>query len=324
MRDYHSQSREQGHDGWHVQHGKDRPQGLYARNETPKRAPHGHPLGGGHPERVLQEFFDAFHSAREDQSDTALVSESETEIEEWDDIIAYDTETSRHTMVANQNHHIACNHCRMNKHRCHEWHPGYGKTKRLSLPIFRDSTSDNAITYDNWRSDVDNYVREGHSPKLIRDSVLCALEGHPHYTTKAAMDDGDGSLHSIMEVLDLVIGGATMYSALMSKLNTIQQGNREVAKDYYEHVIQLRVKPQEFYHFSSDWETWSTMPRMPSSMACIWSTRPWWYTSETTQVSITQLLIAMHECKENKAQHHRSRRVEYAKAYPQSTSKPPL
>ena len=71
------------------------------------------------------------------------------------------------------------------------------------------------------RSDVDNYIREGHSTKLIRDSVLCALEGHPRYTAKMVMDDGNGSLPSIMEVLDLVYGGATTYSVLMSKLNMI-------------------------------------------------------------------------------------------------------
>ena len=31
----------------------------------------------------------------------ALDSESETEVEEWDDIVTYDTETFRYTMVAN-------------------------------------------------------------------------------------------------------------------------------------------------------------------------------------------------------------------------------
>ena len=132
-----------------------------------------------------------------------------------------------------------CNYHRTNKHRCHERRPGYGKAKRLSLPIFRDSTSDNTITYDDWRSDVDNYVQEGHPTRLIRDSVLCVLEGCPHYTAKTAMDDGDGSLHSIMEVLDSVYGEATTYSALMSKLNTVQQGNGESAKDYYERVVQI-------------------------------------------------------------------------------------
>ena len=259
----------------------DRPQGLYARHETLERAPRGHPLGRGHPERVPQEFHNAFHSAREDQSDTASGSESETEVEEWDDIVAYDTETSRYTTVADWECHIAHDHHRTNKHRCREQRPGYSKTKWLSLLIFRDSTSDNVITYNNWRSDVDNYVWEGHSPKLIRDSVLCALEGRPRYTAKMA-NDGDGSLRSIMEVLDSVYDGATTYSALMSKLNTIQQGNREAAKDYYERVVQLRVKLQEFHHFMFRLGTWSITPRMPSSMAYVQSTRLWWYTSKTT------------------------------------------
>ena len=95
---------------------------MYAHNETPERAPHGHPLGGGHPERVPQEFCDAFHSAREAQLD--MDSESETEVEEWDDIFAYDTEMSSYTMVADRECHIARDHHRTNKHRHHVWHPG--------------------------------------------------------------------------------------------------------------------------------------------------------------------------------------------------------
>ena len=98
VRDHRSQSREPSHGGWPTQPGSDRPQGLYAHHEMPEKARQGHPLGGGHLERVLQEFHDAFHSAQEDQSDTASDSDSKTE--DWDDIIAYDTETSRYTMVA--------------------------------------------------------------------------------------------------------------------------------------------------------------------------------------------------------------------------------
>ena len=78
---------------------------------------------------------------------------------------------------------------------------------------------------------------------------MCVLEGRPCYTAKTAMDDGNSSLRSIMEVLDSVYGGATMYSALMSKLNTVKQGNGELAKDYYERVVQIRVKLQEFHHY---------------------------------------------------------------------------
>ena len=99
VRDHHSQSREPSHRGWPMQPSSNRPQGLYAHCEMPEKAGWGYPLGGGHPERVPQEFCDSFHSTQEDQSDTASDSDSETE--DWDDIIAYDTETSRYTMVAN-------------------------------------------------------------------------------------------------------------------------------------------------------------------------------------------------------------------------------
>ena len=121
----------------------------------------------------------------------------------------------------------------------------------MNLPIFRDSSSDNAITYDDWRSEVDNFVREGHSSNLIRDSILSALEGRPRHTAKAAMEDGDGSLRSIMSALDQVYGGATTYTTLLNKLNSVQQGYDESAKDYYERVLQIRVKLQEFHAYVS-------------------------------------------------------------------------
>ena len=114
VRDHCSQSREPSHRGWPAQPSSDRPQGLYAHHEMPEKAGQGHPLGGGHPERVSQEFRDAFHSAREDQSDTASDSDSETE--DWDDIIAYDTETSRYTTVAIRECRQACDRGRTNKH----------------------------------------------------------------------------------------------------------------------------------------------------------------------------------------------------------------
>ena len=68
--------------------------------------------------RVSQEFHDAFHSAQEDQSDTASDSNSETE--HWDDIVAYDTKTSRYTTVADWERRRACDCHRTNTCWCRE------------------------------------------------------------------------------------------------------------------------------------------------------------------------------------------------------------
>ena len=117
-RDHRSQSREPSHRGLPAQPSSDRPWGLYAHCEMPEKARQGHPLGRGHPERVSQAFRDAFHSAQEDQSDTASDSNSETE--DWDDIVAYDTETSRYTTVADRECHQVHNCHRTNKHQHRE------------------------------------------------------------------------------------------------------------------------------------------------------------------------------------------------------------
>ena len=96
---------------------------------------------------------------------------------------------------------------------------------------------------------MDNCIREGHSTTLIRDSVLSTLEGRPRRTAMTAMEDGDRSLKGIMIALDQVYRGATMYTALLYKLNSIQQAHGKLAKDYYERVVQIRVKLQEFHHY---------------------------------------------------------------------------
>ena len=195
----------------------------------------GYPLGRGRLEDIPQSVRDAFHSAQEDQWDSPPESLPDDSDEESDDIVAYDTTTSRYTTRTKRDRRERRDNClahrRHHRERCHG--PN-GRCKKLNLPIFRDSSSDNAITYDDWRSEVDNYVREGHSHQLIRDSVLSALEGRPRHTAKAAMVDGDGLLKSIMSALDQVYGGATTYTTLLNKLNSIQQGYAEPAKDYYE------------------------------------------------------------------------------------------
>ena len=147
---------------------------------------------------------------------------------------------------------------------------------------------------------MDNCVREGHSTTLIRDSVLSALEGRPHHTAMTAMEDGDGSLKSIMMALDQVYGGVTMYTALLHKLNSIQQAHGEMAKDYYKCVVQIRVKLQEFHCYMfrpGDLEHQAKeafFNRLRSEFQSMVV-----HKRDDPSVSITKLLVAVRECEEN-------------------------
>ena len=147
---------------------------------------------------------------------------------------------------------------------------------------------------------MDNCVREGHSTTLIRDSVLSALKGRPCCTAMTAMEDGDRSLKSIMMALDQVYGRATTYTALLHKLNSIQQAHGEQAKDYYKRVVQIRVKLQEFHHYmfrSGDLEcqakeTFFNRLHLEFQSMVV-------HKRDDPSVSITKLLVAMKECEEN-------------------------
>ena len=234
---------------------------------------------------------------------------------ESDDIVAYDTTTSQYTTRTKRDRRERRdNHLAYRRHHRERHHGPNGRRKKLNLPIFRDSSSDNAITYDDWRSEVDNYVTEGHSHHLIRDSVLSALEGCPRHTAKAAMVDGDGSLKSIMSTLDQVYGGATTYTTLLNKLNSIQQGYAEPAKDYYERVLQIRVKLQEFHAYmfrQGDLECQTKEAFFnglkPEYQAMVV------HKKDDPTVGTTDLLSAVHECEENQENNRRNRRADYAK-----------
>ena len=264
---------------------------------------------------------DAFHSAQEDQWDSPPESLADDSDEESDDIMAYDTTTSQYTTRSERDRRER----RDNRRRCRRErrHGPNGRCKKLNLPIFRDSSSDNAITYDDWRSEVDNYVREGHSHQLIRDSVLSALEGRPRHIAKAAMVDGDGSLKSVMSTLDQVYGSATTYTTLLNKLNSVQQGYAKSAKNYYERVLQIRVKLQEFHAYMfrrGDLERQTKEAFFnglkPEYQVMVVHKR------DDPTVGTTDLLSAVRECKENQENNRCNRRADYAKSYPPSTSHP--
>ena len=137
------------------------------------------------------------------------------------------------------------------------------------------------------------------------------------------MVDGDGSLKSVMSALDQVYSGATMYTTLLNKLNSIQQGYNEHAKDYYEWVLQIWVKLQEFHAYMfrrGDLEQQTKEAFFnglrPEYQAMVVHKR------DDPRIGTTDLLSAVRECEENQENNRCNRQAEYAKVYPPLMSHP--
>ena len=265
-----------------------------------------------------------YQSTQEEESDSLPEYTVDDSGDELDDVVGYDLTNGRYTTVADRDRRECRDHRLANRrHRRERQRGPGGRPKKLNLPIFRDSSSDNAITYDDWHSEVDNFVREGHSSNLIRDSVLSTLEGRPRHMAKAAMEDGDGSLRSVMSALDQVYGGATTYTTLLNKLNSVQQGYDESAKDYYERVLQIQVKLQEFhaYMFCKGDLEHQTKEAFFNGLKSEYQAMVVHKRDDPT-ISITDLLSAVREHEENQENNRRNCRADYAKAYPPSHSRP--
>ena len=137
------------------------------------------------------------------------------------------------------------------------------------------------------------------------------------------MEDGDGSLKSVMSTLDQVYGGATTYTTLLNKLNSVQQGYDKTAKDYYECVLQIRVKLQEFHAYmfrKGDLEC-QTKEAFFNGLRSEYQAMVV-HKRDDPMVGTTDLLSAVRECEENQENNRRNRQAEYAKAYPPSHSRP--
>ena len=82
-----------------------------------------YPLGRGRPEDIPQSVRDTFHSAQEDQWDSPPESLPDDSDEESDDIVSYNTTTSRYTTRTERDRRERRDNClayrRHRRERCH-------------------------------------------------------------------------------------------------------------------------------------------------------------------------------------------------------------
>ena len=53
------------------------------------------------------------------------------------------------------------------------------KSGKVVLPLFRESGKEGSLKYDNWRAEVDEYLRKGYSNEQVKSGMFSSLEGQP-------------------------------------------------------------------------------------------------------------------------------------------------
>ena len=178
-------------------------------------------------------------------TDSSPYEVTDTEDEDWDDIVEYDTETSHQVTVAERNKQRKKQqqrHDHRERQRCKE-----RLAKGATLPLFKNSSKEGATPYVDWRNCVDEMITDKLDEKRIWSLVMQSLEGPPKDTARLAFKKGKGTLRDILKALDKLYGRSASYVHLQSEMCNIQQLYKESAQDYYERLVHLQVAIQDKY-----------------------------------------------------------------------------
>ena len=113
----------------------------------------------------------------------------------------HDMDHSQHSNTKNRDHK-----CRNQKHRhqceCHKTNAKKQRDRRsgkVVLPLFQESTKEGALTYTDWRGEVEEYIMKGYSGQKIKDAMFTSLEDKAKQNYQACDEKGDLPPEKIIE-----------------------------------------------------------------------------------------------------------------------------
>ena len=118
---------------------------------------------------------------------------------------------------------------------------------RVVLPLFWESTKEGALTYTDWRLEVEEYIAKKYPRPKIKEAMFTSLEGKAKWNYQACDERGDLSLEKILKKMDMIYGTSVSFWDLNAKLCRLKQGAQESPKDYYERMVDISVALKEYH-----------------------------------------------------------------------------
>ena len=115
------------------------------------------------------------------------------------------------------------------------------KNRRLSFPLFRETTKEDAISYRDWRSEIEDALEHGHNATKVKEAMFASLEGMARDNAKMINENGDLHVTHILDGLDSLYGVSMTFQLLNAALCGLQQRQMESARAYYNRMAQITV-----------------------------------------------------------------------------------
>ena len=115
------------------------------------------------------------------------------------------------------------------------------KNRCLSFPLFRETTKEDAISYQDWHSEIEDTLEHGHNAAKVKEAMFASLEGMARDNAKMINENGDLHVTCILDGLDSLYGVSMTFQSLNTALCGLQQRQMESARAYYNRMAQITV-----------------------------------------------------------------------------------
>ena len=115
------------------------------------------------------------------------------------------------------------------------------KNRHLSFPLFQETTKEDAISYWDWHSEIEDALEHGHDAAKVKEAMFASLEGMARDNAKMIDENGDLHVTRILDGLDSLYGVSMTFQSLNAALCGLQQRQIKSARAYYNHMAQITV-----------------------------------------------------------------------------------
>ena len=109
------------------------------------------------------------------------------------------------------------------------------------LPFVSRTTKEDAISYRDWRSEIEETLEQGHDPAKVKEVMFTSLEGMAKDNAKMINENRDLHVTRILDGLDSLYGVSMTFQSLNATLCSLQQRLMESAHAYYNCMAQITV-----------------------------------------------------------------------------------
>ena len=165
--------------------------------------------------------------------------------------VGYETDRTERSNTANQNKKRQKQKQKQRENRTaratNAWRGHDRWSGKVVLPLFQESGKEGALKYDDWRAEVDEYLRKGYPGEQVKSAMFSSLEGQPWKNFQDCDEEGNLTPAEILVKMDGVYNASVAFRDLSAWLCALKQGTHENIKTYYERMVDIAGKLREHH-----------------------------------------------------------------------------